>query len=126
MEHIIQFGIGIDDDSIREVIESKAEKEIMEELKTAATRAVFKYDEWRRQPTRCPTEFFAEHVDAFLDQHGDFSVIVEFDEKIGYGIVGRNHGGRPGCCAYGNPEHLCLIPSAPSIKFSFEDIFEAF
>lgn len=57
---------------------------------------------------------------------GDFSVIVEFDEKIGYGIVGRNHGGRPGCCAYGNPEHLCLIPSAPSIKFSFEDIFEAF
>ena len=43
----------------------------MEELKTAATRAVFKYDEWRRQPTRCPTEFFAERVDAFLDQHRD-------------------------------------------------------
>lgn len=71
MEHIIQFGIGIDDDRIREVIESKAEKEIMEELKTAATRAVFKYDEWRRQPTRCPTEFFTERVDAFLDENRD-------------------------------------------------------
>lgn len=57
---------------------------------------------------------------------GDFSVIVEFDEQVGYGIVGRNHGGRPGFCAYGNPDHLCLIPIEPAIKFSFEDIFEAF
>ena len=71
MEHIIQFGITIDDERIREVIESKAEKEIMEELKIAATRAVFKYDEWRRQPTRCPTEFFTERVDAFLDENRD-------------------------------------------------------
>lgn len=71
MEHVVQIGIGIDDDRIREVIESKAEKEIMEELKTAATRAVFKYDEWRRQPTRCPTEFFTERVDAFLDKNRD-------------------------------------------------------
>lgn len=56
----------------------------------------------------------------------DFSVIVEFDEPIGYGIVGRHCGGRLGFCAYGNPEHLCLTPSEPPIKFSFEDIFEAF
>ena len=71
MEHIIQFGIGIDDERIREVIESKAEKVIMEELKTAAMRAVFKYDDWRSQPTRCPTAFFTERVDTFLDQHRD-------------------------------------------------------
>ena len=32
MEHIVQFGIGIDDECIREAIESKAEKEIMDEL----------------------------------------------------------------------------------------------
>ena len=71
MEHIVQFCIGIDDECIREAIESKAEKEIMDELKAAAMRAVFKYDEWRRQPTRCPTEFFAEKVDAFLDKNRD-------------------------------------------------------
>lgn len=71
MEHVIQIGIGIDDERIREAIESKAEKEIMEELRAAATRAVFKHDEWRRTSTRCPTEFFTEHVDAFLDKNRD-------------------------------------------------------
>ena len=82
MEHIIQFGIGIDDDRIREVIESKAEKEIMEELKTAATRAVFKYDEWRSQPTRCPTEFFTERVDAFLDKNRDELLRLAADRLV--------------------------------------------
>lgn len=82
MEHIIQFGIGIDDDRIREVIESKAEKEIMEELKTAATRAVFKYDEWRGQPTRCPTEFFTERVDAFLDENRDKLLRLAADRLV--------------------------------------------
>lgn len=33
MEHIVQFGIGIDDDAIREIVMKKAEKSIMEDLK---------------------------------------------------------------------------------------------
>lgn len=71
MEHVVQIGIGIDDERIREGIEREAKKAIMEELTSAATRAVFKYDDWRRTPTRCPTEFFAEHIDAFLDKNRD-------------------------------------------------------
>ena len=33
MEHIVQFGIGIDDDAIRKIIMEKAEKSIVEDLK---------------------------------------------------------------------------------------------
>ena len=33
MEHIVQFGIGIDDDAIREIVMKKAEKSIVEDLK---------------------------------------------------------------------------------------------
>ena len=33
MEHIVQFGIGIDDDAIRKIIMEKAEKSILDDLK---------------------------------------------------------------------------------------------
>ena len=33
MEHIVQFGIGIDDEAIREIVMKKAEKSIVEDLK---------------------------------------------------------------------------------------------
>ena len=33
MEHIVQFGIGIDDEAIRKIIMEKAEKSIVEDLK---------------------------------------------------------------------------------------------
>lgn len=33
MEHIVQFGIGIDDEAIRKIVMEKAEKSIVEDLK---------------------------------------------------------------------------------------------
>ena len=33
MEHIVQFGIGIDDEAIRKIIMEKAEKSILDDLK---------------------------------------------------------------------------------------------
>lgn len=48
MEHIVQFGIGIDDDAIREIVMKKAEKSIVEDLKkdirSEVVHQIFEYD----------------------------------------------------------------------------------
>lgn len=48
MEHIVQFGIGIDDEAIRKIIMEKAEKSIVEDLKkqirTEIIREIFVCD----------------------------------------------------------------------------------
>ena len=55
------------------------------------------------------------------------SILVEFNEPIGFGDIGKGYGGRPGFCAYCNPDNLrVILPSEPPIKVSFEDIFKAF
>lgn len=42
MEHIIQFGIGIDDEAIIKRVEAKAEDTIMQEIRHDAKAAIFK------------------------------------------------------------------------------------
>ena len=54
MEHIVQFGIGIDDDAIREIVMKKAEKSIVEDLKkdirSEIIREIFVCDsDWYRK-----------------------------------------------------------------------------
>ena len=41
MEHILQFGINIDDHAIIEAVKAKAEKEIVESIKAEARSALF-------------------------------------------------------------------------------------
>ena len=48
MEHIVQFGIGIDDDAIREIVMKKAEKSItqdlMKQIRTDIDKQIFVID----------------------------------------------------------------------------------
>lgn len=44
MEHILQFGISIDDQKIIDTVMQKATKEIMDELKLAAKKEMFQLD----------------------------------------------------------------------------------
>jgi len=50
MEHIVQFAIGIDDQKIIDLIERKAEKEIMGALFNKAADIVFERNRYASQP----------------------------------------------------------------------------
>lgn len=48
MEHIIQFGVTIDDDAIKKNIEEKARNQITEELKAEIRKELFVGTGWNR------------------------------------------------------------------------------
>ena len=52
MEHIVQFGIGIDDESIRKRIEETAEKQIIETLTKDVKSTIFEKDSWSKKGYR--------------------------------------------------------------------------
>ena len=52
MEHIVQFAIGIDDESIRKRIEDSAEKQIIETLVKDVKTTIFEKDSWRKEGYR--------------------------------------------------------------------------
>ena len=63
MEHILQFGIGIDDEAIIRRVEARAEDEIMQEIKRDAKAAIFKPIYPNNSAfTRNPTDFFDEKM----------------------------------------------------------------
>ena len=72
MEHIIQFGIGIDDEAIIKRVEAKAEDTIMQEIRHDAKAAIFKPMYPNNSAfTRNPTDFFDEKIDQFLKENKD-------------------------------------------------------
>ena len=72
MEHIIQFGIGIDDEAIIRRVEARAEDEIMQEIKRDAKAAIFKPIYPNNSAfTRNPTDFFDEKIGQFLKENKD-------------------------------------------------------
>lgn len=72
MEHIVQFGIGIDDEGIRKRIEAAAEQQILREIELDAKRAIYKQNPYRRDDfTNIPTSYFDEKITGFLEAHKD-------------------------------------------------------
>lgn len=71
MEHIIQFGIGIDDDRIRKSIEENAEKIILKNIEDSVRSSLFKKDYYGRGYSKIPTDYLDEKVDDFLKAHKD-------------------------------------------------------
>lgn len=80
MEHIVQFGIGIDDRAIRERIEARAEEDIMKELTLDIKRIIFQAEYYRKDEfTKNPTPFIENKIDALLDKHKDAIISMAAD-----------------------------------------------
>ena len=73
MEHVVQFGICIDDERIRAAIEKSAEGRIMKELTRQVTNHVFDggYYGQDAKPSDPLKEWCVKQFDDFLDQNRD-------------------------------------------------------
>lgn len=71
MEHIVQFAIGIDDNSIRERIEKRAEEQILKELTQDAKAVIYKRNAYSNSFSNEPTLFFNDKLDAFFKENED-------------------------------------------------------
>lgn len=71
MEHIIQFGIGIDDDKIIKSVEEKAEKEIIKSLNQKVTDNLFNspYYGYHDDPKYGFSTWMENKVDKFFSDH---------------------------------------------------------
>ena len=86
MEHILQFAISIDDETIKSRIEASAEKQIVETLKEEVICSIFECD-WRGKPDRTRVdEWVKERVDEFLVKEKDAIIegaVGRISEKLG-------------------------------------------
>ena len=65
MEHIVQFGISIDDKTIADRIEANAQKEITGRLYKEVEEVIF------GSRYHSPSDFFSQKMDEFLDKNCD-------------------------------------------------------
>ena len=75
MEHIIQFGITIDDEAIKQTILDNAEKNIMDRITKDVQLAIFRTNGWSDAPTNQLRPWVEEKVDVILKENKD--TIVE-------------------------------------------------
>ena len=68
MEHIIQFGVTIDDDAIKKNIEEKARNQITEELKAEIRKELFVGTGWNRDLSYKVQELIKDTVRECQDQ----------------------------------------------------------
>lgn len=66
MEHIIQFGVTIDDDAIKKHIEEKATKQIVDSVSQAVKNKMF--TSYGREFTYEAQEMFSGFLDKYKDQ----------------------------------------------------------
>jgi hypothetical protein len=71
MEHIIQFGIGIDDDAIRKRVEEGAEKQILKNIEDSVRSSLFQKDYFGKEYNKVPTAYLDKKIDAFLEKYRD-------------------------------------------------------
>ena len=80
MEHIVQFGIGIDDEAIKKSVTQHAEKAIIEQLINDVERIIFEKDVWGKTVNKNKASDFVErHIDKFLEDNRD--IIIELTSK---------------------------------------------
>lgn len=68
MEHIIQFGVTIDDGAIQRQILDSAQKQIIEDLKKGVGDAILRKESYYSS-TKTLTELGSELVTRWLDEH---------------------------------------------------------
>ena len=70
MEHIVQFAINIDDEKIRDVIESRAEKQIIEKITQQVTNKLFE-SRWGKNadPTDPLQDWVVRQLNGFLEKN---------------------------------------------------------
>lgn len=80
MEHIVQFGIGIDDEAIKKSVSEHAEKVITEQLLNEVEKIIFEQDAWGGQVNKYRASGFTERrFDKFLEDNRD--TILELTSK---------------------------------------------
>jgi len=72
-EHIVQFGVGIDEDVIMERVYKSAEKAIVEDVKKEFKNILFEHDRWGNKSGL--TDWMEEKLNEFLAENRD--VILE-------------------------------------------------
>lgn len=70
MEHIVQFGIGIDDEAIVERIHKNAEKNITSELLNDVKKIIFECN-WNGSVSNRPSDWTESRINSFLENHKD-------------------------------------------------------
>ena len=70
MEHIVQFGIGIDDAVIVKQIHENAEKKIIESLEKEVREIIFETSHYGKL-IKAPTTWTEMRIDDFLEKHKD-------------------------------------------------------
>lgn len=71
MEHILQFGISIDDEKIKDSIERTALKQLSDKLVEDVSKVIFEWDSWGRKPTTRTTDWTKKRFNEFLEAHKD-------------------------------------------------------
>lgn len=80
MEHILQFGINIDDNAIIKCVSQKAETVIFDEIKTDIKNAVYKTSYYGKTLSEVQN-WVVEEFNKFLEEHKD-EIIVLASEKL--------------------------------------------
>lgn len=82
MEHIIQFGIGIDDQAIIQQVSKNAEKVIIEDLKKDVKKAIFEVDDswYGKGQVKGPNYWFEQRINEWLEEHKDEIIRVTSDK----------------------------------------------
>ena len=72
MEHIVQFGIGIDDEAIRKRVVNTAEKVIIEDLKKQVACILFETKGWSKEPDTSAVSWWTQvQFNSFLSENKD-------------------------------------------------------
>jgi molybdenum-dependent DNA-binding transcriptional regulator ModE len=69
MEHIVQFAIGIDDETIKQKIEEKAEKEIIQNIEKSIRNNLFNTSYYGRGNETSLTAYSTRLIENFLEKH---------------------------------------------------------
>ena len=81
MEHIIQFGISIDDEMIERRIRERAEKEVLNQIADTISGELFGRDFMGRPNKGYVSEWVHEKVDKFMTDHKE-EIVNNAAERI--------------------------------------------
>lgn len=71
MEHILQFGINIDDEFIKQSVLKNAEEQIIKDISRDVKEALFQKDSWTGKILKTPTTYLNKKLDDFLAENKD-------------------------------------------------------
>ncbi len=79
MEHIVQFAVGIDDAKIQQIMEERAAKQIMEEIKEAS-HGIERYTGKIKSEPENLKALFQEEIANYVSEHADLVIDLAVKE----------------------------------------------